>query len=133
MERFEAGEALAAPPAESSSPGQCDTCDTAEREEAADEPVPSQVWCPFVREMVDPDTAQLNAMDAERPGHVLAPWEMEDVDQEEVECAQVAAYEAGEERWYLALPPEDYEHAAYRIAELVELLRPEPESSARRA
>ncbi|WP_126176666.1 hypothetical protein [Tsuneonella rigui] len=150
LERFVAGEELVAPPVESSSPGQCDKCDKSNSAAPAeggdgeggaqyrdDGPAVADggplVWCPFVREMVDPDTAQLNAMDAERPEHVLSPWEMEDVDQEEIECAQVAAYEAGEERWYLALPPEDYEHAAYRIAELAELLRPEPEIGAGRA
>jgi hypothetical protein len=62
-------------------------------------------------------------MDYGRPDWVLEPSELEGLDTEEVDCAQIAAYEAGEEKWYLALPPEDYETAEYRIAEAEELAR----------
>jgi hypothetical protein len=57
---------------------------------------------------------------------VIAPHELDGYGPEEVDCAQLAAFENGEEAWYLALPPEDYETGeACGIAEREELDRAE--------
>jgi len=126
LERFAAGsdapEADPAAPEDEQEPGQCNTRSTPPAQEDAEDGGEERVWCPFAHEHVAPDIARLNRMDAERPDWVRPPWEMEGRDPEEVECAQMAAYENGEETWFLALPPEDYATGHdYRIAEASEL------------
>ena len=111
LERFAAGSDTpeidpAALPAETT-PGQCNTRSTPETAgRGADEDDPSLEWCPHTKRMVPRDEATLNAMEAERPlgARTPADYAAEGYDLDEVRYTQLAAYEDGEEKWWLELP-----------------------------
>jgi hypothetical protein len=124
-------------PVETASPGQCNTRSTAlaeagekdgsrARRKAHDAWYTEEEWCPIAQAFVLPHEALANRMDVARPDWVRAPWEFEDYADEDIESAQVEAYKAGEEKWYLALPPEDCATGTlYRMAEPGEMARSE--------
>lgn len=110
-------------------PGQCNTCHTAEEEDAYDEAEDEDDgrrddgWdgdpCPDCggrclddeEELTSADCQwlgnRLGRMDAARPRKAREPHEFPDHDAGEVEAEQLAAFEAGVARWWLVVPPDD--------------------------
>ena len=117
LERFAAGEELAAPEAGNSSPAQCDKCDKSNSApagatpgpEAASEAEPARgpdlQWCEHAGAMLPRVDRLLNAMDAARPAGARLPDQFGGYRAGEVEAEQMAAFEAGAERWWLVVPP----------------------------
>ena len=62
-------------------------------------------WCPYAGAMLPQVDRVLNAMAAMRPTGARLPHEFGGYRADEVEAEQMAAFEAGAERWWLVVPP----------------------------
>jgi hypothetical protein len=98
-------------------PGQCNNCNMPEAEELAEEE--AEEACPDCGgRCLDPDADltqadcqwlgnRLDRMDAARPRGARRPGGFPGHTADEVEMEQLAAFEAGAERWWLVVPPDD--------------------------